>query len=81
MVTRHDVRLGCFYFIFSSQQIVTILNEMILHFKTQVAHRLHKNTHHQIPGQHKLSAGAHGKSGCSCLSKNPDMGSPSNMAL
>lgn len=44
-----NIRLGCFYFIFSFQQIVTILCEMILSFKTQVANRLHKNTYHQIP--------------------------------
>lgn len=79
MVTRHKTRLLLFHF--SSQQIGTILNEMILNFKTQVANRLHKNTHHQIPQQYKLLAGALGKSGCSCLAKTPNMGSPSQMAL
>lgn len=39
--TQHKTRLLLFHFFFT---IVTILNEMILNFKTQVADRLHKNT-------------------------------------
>lgn len=60
---------------------MTVLCEMVLSFKTQVANRLHKNTHHQIPRQHRSPPGAPVKSGCSCRAQGPNMASPRKMAL